>query len=43
CHYRWQKICVVKKEPSLTKDELLAHCKKHLTRYEILKIIEFHN
>ncbi len=35
------KICVVKKDPSLTKDELLAHCKKHLTGYKIPKIVEF--
>lgn len=35
------KICVVKKEASLTKDELIAHCKKHLTGYKIPKIVEF--
>ncbi|VTT26364.1 long-chain-fatty-acid--CoA ligase [Klebsiella pneumoniae] len=35
------KICVVKKDASLTKDELLAHCKKHLTGYKIPKIVEF--
>ena len=35
------KICVVKKEASLTRDELIAHCKKHLTGYKIPKIVEF--
>lgn len=35
------KICVVKKEASLTKNELIAHCKKHLTGYKIPKIVEF--
>ncbi len=35
------KICVVKKEASLTKDELISHCKKHLTGYKIPKIVEF--
>ncbi len=35
------KICVVKKDQSLTKDELIAHCKRHLTGYKIPKIVEF--
>lgn len=35
------KICVVKKDPSLTKEELIAHCKKHLTGYKIPRIVEF--
>ncbi|MEM6050168.1 long-chain-fatty-acid--CoA ligase FadD [Erwinia sp. P7711] len=35
------KICVVKKDPSLTKEELIAHCKKHLTGYKIPKLVEF--
>ncbi|ROR14808.1 long-chain acyl-CoA synthetase [Erwinia sp. JUb26] len=35
------KICVVKKDPSLTKEELIAHCKKYLTGYKIPKIVEF--
>ncbi|RRZ95767.1 long-chain-fatty-acid--CoA ligase FadD [Erwinia sp. 198] len=35
------KICVVKKDASLTKEELIAHCKKHLTGYKIPKIVEF--
>ena len=35
------KICVVKKDASLSKEELIAHCKKHLTGYKIPKIVEF--
>ncbi|AHG18316.1 long-chain fatty acid--CoA ligase [Chania multitudinisentens RB-25] len=35
------KICVVKKEASLTKEELLTHCRRHLTGYKVPKIVEF--
>jgi long-chain acyl-CoA synthetase len=35
------KIVVVKKEPSLTAEELLAHCKTHLTGYKVPKLVEF--
>lgn len=35
------KVCVVKRDPTLTKDELLAHCRKHLTGYKVPKIVEF--
>lgn len=35
------KICVVKKDESLTKDELIAHCKRYLTGYKIPRIVEF--
>ncbi|WP_338556317.1 long-chain-fatty-acid--CoA ligase FadD [Erwinia sp. E_sp_B01_3] len=35
------KICVVKKDASLTKEELIVHCKKHLTGYKVPKIVEF--
>ncbi|KAB2824008.1 long-chain-fatty-acid--CoA ligase FadD [Aliivibrio finisterrensis] len=35
------RICVVKRDPSLTKDELIAHCRKHLTGYKIPRIVEF--
>ncbi|QUG75948.1 long-chain-fatty-acid--CoA ligase FadD [Erwinia sp. E602] len=35
------KICVVKKDPSLSEQELIAHCKKHLTGYKVPRIVEF--
>ena len=35
------RIVVVKKDPQLTAQELLEHCKKHLTGYKVPKIIEF--
>lgn len=35
------KIYVVKKDPSLTKDELLTHCRGGLTGYKVPKIVEF--
>ncbi|WP_158784886.1 long-chain-fatty-acid--CoA ligase FadD [Pantoea sp. BAV 3049] len=35
------KVCVVKKDDSLTKEELIAHCKKHLTGYKIPRLVEF--
>lgn len=35
------KVFVVKKDDSLTRDELRKHCRKHLTGYKIPKEIEF--
>ncbi len=35
------KLFVVKKDESLTKEELFAHCKEHLTGYKRPKEIEF--
>jgi len=35
------KICVVKKDDSLTKDELIEHCRRSLTGYKVPKIVEF--
>ncbi len=35
------KVCVVKKDPSLTKEEVLDHCRRQLTGYKVPKIIEF--
>ena len=35
------KIFVVKKDPSLTEEELKKHCKANLTGYKIPKHIEF--
>jgi long-chain acyl-CoA synthetase len=35
------KIIVVRKDPALTEQALLAHCRQHLTDYKVPKIIEF--
>ena len=35
------KVCVVKKDASLSKEELLDHCRRQLTGYKVPKIIEF--
>lgn len=37
------KIFVVKKEHSLTKEELIAHCYNYLTNYKVPKLVEFVN
>jgi long-chain acyl-CoA synthetase len=35
------KIVVVKKDSALTAEELVLHCKRHLTGYKVPKIVEF--
>ena len=35
------KIVVVKQDPALTEQALLAHCSQHLTGYKMPKIVEF--
>jgi long-chain acyl-CoA synthetase len=35
------KACIVKKDDSITKDKIIAHCREHLTGYKIPKLIEF--
>ncbi len=35
------KIYVVKRDPSLTKDEVISHCREHLTGYKVPRIVEF--
>ncbi|MEZ8823361.1 long-chain-fatty-acid--CoA ligase FadD [Vibrio amylolyticus] len=35
------KVYVVKRDPSLTKEELIAHCRENLTGYKVPKLVEF--
>ncbi|XWN34603.1 MAG: AMP-binding protein [Roseivirga sp.] len=35
------KVCVVRKDATLTEKELIAHCRERLTRYKVPKYIEF--
>lgn len=37
------KACIVKKDPNLTAEEIIAHCKEHLTAYKVPKTVEFYN
>jgi long-chain acyl-CoA synthetase len=35
------KIVVVRKDPALTEDELIDHCRQHLTNYKLPRAVEF--
>jgi long-chain acyl-CoA synthetase len=35
------KIVVVRRDPSLTVEDLIAHCRKHLTGYKVPRYVEF--
>ncbi len=37
------KACIVKRDPQLTAEQIIAYCREHLTAYKIPKIIEFYN
>ncbi len=37
------RVVIVKKDKTLTKEQVIAHCKENLTGYKIPKIIEFWN
>ena len=37
------KACIVKRDPSLTAEQVIAHAREHLTAYKVPKIIEFYN
>ncbi len=36
------KACIVKRDPSLTAEQVIAHARLHLTAYKIPKIVEFY-
>jgi len=35
------KVVVVRKDPTLSAEDVLAHCRKHLTRYKVPKFVEW--
>jgi len=35
------RVVIVRKDPNLTTEQVLAHCKQHLTGYKVPKVIEF--
>ncbi|MBC7803583.1 MAG: AMP-binding protein, partial [Candidatus Parcubacteria bacterium] len=35
------RLVVVRKDPNLTKEQVLAHCKQNLTGYKVPKMVEF--
>lgn len=35
------KACIVRKDPLLTEEDIIAHCRKHLTGYKVPRSIEF--
>lgn len=37
------KACIVKRDSNLTSEEIIAHCREHLTGYKIPKIVEFYD
>jgi long-chain acyl-CoA synthetase len=37
------KACIVKRDPDLTAEAVIAHCREHLTAYKVPKIIEFYD
>lgn len=37
------KACIVKRDQSLTEEQVISHARKHLTAYKIPKIIEFYD
>ncbi len=36
------KACIVKRDDSLSAEQVIAHCREHLTAYKVPKIIEFY-
>lgn len=36
------KACIVKRDPELSAEEIIAYCRNHLTAYKVPKIVEFY-
>lgn len=36
------KACIVKKDPGLTEEQIIAYCREHLTAYKVPKVVEFY-
>lgn len=37
------KACVVKKDENLSSEQIITHCREHLTAYKVPKIVEFYH
>ncbi len=37
------KACIVKRDQQLTAEQVIAHCRKHLTAYKVPKVVEFYS
>lgn len=37
------KACIVKRDPKITAEQIITHCREHLTAYKVPKIIEFYD
>jgi long-chain acyl-CoA synthetase len=35
------KVVVVRKDPNLTREQVIEHCKQHLTGYKVPRVVEF--
>jgi long-chain acyl-CoA synthetase len=35
------RVAIVRKDPAITEQQVIEHCKKHLTGYKVPKIVEF--
>jgi long-chain acyl-CoA synthetase len=35
------KVFVVKRDPNLTAESVIAHCKEHMTGYKVPRLVEF--
>ena len=35
------RVAIVRKDPALTKEQVIEHCRKQLTGYKVPKFVEF--